>query len=175
VPDGALVADDGKEAAAAAAAPAVLPSTGSTAGSTVGSTLQEGTTVNDGATRPAIVDPNRVRGNKHQGVNPDDLVLSPEARLRPRGQTLMSVSLAQLLGSDVLRAESSAVAVQPTDCDGHTTAEKCERLSVIWHGIGGAAAGYKSLVGVLADNFEALSGKDITCLAPGTKLRLCRQ
>jgi hypothetical protein len=41
--------------------------------------------------------------------------------------------------------------------------------------MGGAAAGYKSLVGVLADNFEALSGKDITCLAPGTTLRLCRR
>jgi hypothetical protein len=72
---------------------------------------------------PAVVDPSRIRGNKHQGVNPDDMVLPPEARFRPLGQTLMSVSLAQLLGSDVLGAESSAVAVQPTDCDGHTTAD----------------------------------------------------
>jgi hypothetical protein len=46
---------------------------------------------------------------------------------------------------------------------------------VIWQTMGGAAAGYNSLVGVLVDNFEALSGKDITCLAAGTKLRLCRQ
>jgi hypothetical protein len=85
------------------------------------------------------------------------------------------MSLGWLLQNDVLASTSSAGPVRPTDCSDYTTTGACERLSVIWYNIGGAAAGLRSLVGVLADNFEALSGKDITCLAAGTKLQLCKR
>jgi hypothetical protein len=116
-----------------------------------------------------------VRSNKHQNINPDDLVLNPEERFRPVTQTLMSASLAELLGNDVLAASSSAGAVRPTDCTVYTTAAACERLSVIWYTLGGGSAGLRSLVGAFADNFEALSGKDITCLPVGTELRMCKR
>lgn len=161
-----LAAPGGQEAATAA-----LQAEGGIAGNTAGASGAAAT----GMFQAPIIDPNRQHSSKHPDIDPDDLVLLPEDRTRPSRLSLMSVSLAELLGNSVAASASSSGAARPADCSTYTTNVACERLSVIWHSMGGAAAGLRPLVGVLADNFEALSGKDITCLAAGTQLKMCRR